>query len=77
MRGWITALGAACTIAIAYFLAARLGLALITASSDLGGVLAGVKRRRRLIILGRHALPAAVIGVVVGTIAANLMSKAS
>jgi integral membrane sensor domain MASE1 len=70
----MTALGAA--DAIAYFLAARLGLALISASSDLvafwpaSGVAAGI-----LIALGRRALPTAVIGVVVGTVAANLMSN--
>ena len=76
-RGWITALGAAVAIAIAYFLPARLGLALISASSDLAafwpsGVAAGI-----LIVLGRRVLPAVVIGVVVGTVAANLMSNRS
>ena len=77
-RGLITELGAAGAIAIAYFLAARLGLALISASSDLAvfwpalGVAAGI-----LIVLGRRGLPAGVIGMVVGTVGADLMSNRS
>ena len=76
--GLITELGAAGAIAIAYFLAARLGLALISASSDLAvfwpalGVAAGI-----LIVLGRRGLPAGVIGMVVGTVGADLMSNRS
>jgi len=55
-----------------------LGLTLISVSSDLAvfwpasGVAAGI-----LIELGRRALPAVVIGVVVGSAAANLMSNRS
>jgi integral membrane sensor domain MASE1 len=55
---------AAGAIAIAYFLAARLGLALLSASSDVAvfwpasGLAAGI-----LIIFGRRARPALVIGV--------------
>ena len=69
---------AAGAIAIAYFLAAELGLALLSAPSDVAvfwpasGLAAGI-----LIILGRGARPALVIGVVIGTIAANLMSDRS
>jgi len=68
-------LGAAACFALAYFLAARLGLALRAAPSDVAlfwpasGVAAGL-----LIALGRRARPAVVIGVVVGTIAANVLS---
>jgi len=77
-RGWITALIAAGGFAIACFLTARLGRTLVSASSDLtvfwpaSGVAAGI-----LNVLGRRALPAVVIGMVVGTVAANLMSNRS
>ena len=77
-RGWMTARGAAGAIAIAYFLGTRLGPALISASSHLAvfwpasGVTAGI-----LIVLGGCALPALIIGVVVGTAAANLTSNSS
>jgi PAS domain S-box-containing protein len=77
-RGWIAALGAAGAVAVAYFLAARLGLALLSAPSDVAvfwpasGIAAGV-----LIIWGRCASPALVIGVVIGTVAANVMSDRS
>src|SRR6516162_9155736 len=73
--GWAAALGTAGAVAIAYFLAARLGLALLLARSDVAvfwpasGIAAGI-----LIVLGRRAVPALVIGVVVGTIAAGLVS---
>ena len=75
MRGWKAVLGAAGAIAIAYFLAARLGLALRLARSDVAvfwpasGVATGI-----LIIAGRRAVPAVLIGVVVGTVAAGLTS---
>jgi PAS domain S-box-containing protein len=68
---WITA----GTVAIAYFFAAQLGLALRSQPTDVAvfwpasGIAAGI-----LIVLGRRAVPALVIGVVVGTVAANLMS---
>ncbi len=66
---------AAGVVAIAYLLAARLGLALLAAHSDLAvfwpasGLAAGL-----LITLGPRARPALIIGVVVGTVAAGLMS---
>jgi PAS domain S-box-containing protein len=68
-------LGGAGSLAIAYFLAARLGLDLLSAPSDVAafwpasGMAAGI-----LITSGRRASPALVIGVVVGTVAANLTS---
>jgi integral membrane sensor domain MASE1 len=74
-RGWLAALGAAGAVALGYFLAARIGLALLSRTSDVAvfwpasGIAAGI-----LIVLGRRAVPALVIGVVVGTVAANLMS---
>ena len=61
-----------------YFLAARLGLALLASPSGVAvfwpasGIAAGI-----LIISSRRGLPALVIGVVVGTVAANLMSDRS
>ena len=77
-KGWIAALGAAGAIAIAYFLAARLGLALLSAPSDVAvfwpasGIAAGI-----LIISGRRACLALAVGVIIGTVAANLMSDRS
>jgi PAS domain S-box-containing protein len=67
--------GAAGVVAITYFLAARLGLALLSADSDVAvfwpasGVAAGI-----LITFGPRTRPALVIGVVVGTVAAGLLS---
>ena len=75
---WIATLGAVSAAALVYFLAARLGLALLSAPADVAvfwpasGIAAGI-----LIISGRRAYPALVIGVVVGTIAANVMSDRS
>jgi len=75
---WIATLGAAGAVAIGYFLAARLGLALLLAGSDMpvfwpaSGIAAGF-----LIATGPRARPALVIGVVVGNVAANLMSDRS
>src|SRR6516162_1365725 len=74
----IIMLGSTGAVAIVYFLAARLGLALISKPSDVAvfwpasGIAAAI-----LIISGRRARPALVIGVVVGTVAANLMSDRS
>jgi len=71
-------LGAAGGAAIIYFLAARLGLALLSVHSDVAvfwpasGIAVGV-----LIVWGRRGLPALVTGVVVGTLAANLMGDRS
>jgi PAS domain S-box-containing protein len=75
MKGWKAVLGAAGAIAIAYFLVARLGLALLLARSDVAvfwpasGLAAGI-----LIVAGRRAVPAVLMGVVVGTVAADLSS---
>jgi len=61
-----------------YFLAARLGLALLTKPEDVAvfwpasGIAAGI-----LIICGRRVRAPLVIGVVAATIAANLMSDRS
>jgi PAS domain S-box-containing protein len=66
-------LGSAGAVAIAYFLAARLGLALLAPESDVAvfwpaaGIAAGIA-----INSGRRTRLALVIGVVVGTIAADL-----
>jgi integral membrane sensor domain MASE1 len=71
-------LGEAGALAIAYFLIAQLGLFLLAQPSDVAvfwpasGFAAGY-----LIISGRRAYPALVIGVVVGTAAANLLSDRS
>jgi PAS domain S-box-containing protein len=75
---WIPALGWAFAIGSGYFLAARLGLALLSAPSDVAvfwpasGVAAGI-----LITFGRRARAAVVIGVVAGTLAANLLGDRS
>ena len=77
-RGWAATLAAAGAVAIAYFLAARLGLALLSVPSDVpvfcpaSGIAVGI-----LIVLGGRAGPAVVIGVMAGTVAANLMSDRS
>ena len=71
---WMT-IGAAVAIALVYFLAARLGLALLAQPSDVAvfwpasGVATGI-----LVAAGRRAGVAFVAGVLVGTIAANLVS---
>src|SRR5262245_4601906 len=73
--GWRATFGAAGVIAIVYFLAARLGLALLSQPSGVAvfwpasGIAAGI-----LVLTGRRAVAALVIGVVIGTVAANLMS---
>ena len=74
-RGPVVAVGAAGAVAVVYFLAARLGLLLLSAPSDVAvfwpaaGIAAGT-----LIVFGRRAGPVIAIGVVAGTVAANLMS---
>jgi PAS domain S-box-containing protein len=71
---WLPTLGWALAIGSGYFLAARLGLALLSASSDVAvfwpasGVAAGI-----LITFGRRARAAVVLGVLAGTLAANLL----
>jgi integral membrane sensor domain MASE1 len=63
------------SVTIVYFLATRLGLALLSVPSDVAvfcpasGIAVGL-----MIVSGRWAGPAVVIGVIVGTVAANLMS---
>ena len=75
VTGWIAALGAAAGVALAYYLAARLGLALLSPPSDVAvfwpasGIAAGI-----FILSNRRYRPAIVVGVIVGTVAANLMS---
>jgi len=66
-------LGLAGAVGIAYFLAARLGLALVSPPSDVAvfwpasGLAVGF-----LIIFGQRVGPAVAIGVIVGTVAANV-----
>ena len=73
--GSIAALGAAAGVAVAYYLAARLGLALLAAPSGVAvfwpasGLAAGI-----LILSNRRMWPAIAIGIVAGTVAANLIS---
>jgi len=61
-------------VAVAYYLAARLGLALLSAPSDVAvfwpasGIAAGI-----LIIANRRVWPTIVVGVILGTVVANLM----
>jgi hypothetical protein len=68
--GWLVTLVAASAVGVVYFLAARLGLARVSASSEVAvfwpasGFAAGI-----LILSGRRLLPAVVIGVVAGTVA--------
>jgi integral membrane sensor domain MASE1 len=74
----VIAVGAAGAAAVVYFLAAQVGLFLLSAPSDVAvfwpaaGIAAGT-----LIVLGRRAGPVVAIGVVAGTVAANLMSDRS
>jgi hypothetical protein len=71
---WMT-IGAAVAIALVYFLAARLGLSLLAQPADVAvfwpasGVATGI-----LVAAGRRAAVASVAGVLMGTIAANLVS---
>jgi PAS domain S-box-containing protein len=68
---WVTA----AAVAVFYFLAAHLGLALQTEPSGVAvfwpasGIAAGI-----LVVFGSSIRPALVLGVVVGTVAANLLS---
>jgi PAS domain S-box-containing protein len=77
-KGWISTLVEASVVAVVYFVAARLGLTLLSTPSDVAvfwpasGIAAGV-----LILSGRRALLAVVIGVIVGTVAANVISDRS
>ena len=73
---WVLELGSAVGVATAYFLAARLGLALLTEGVAVfwpaSGVAVGI-----LVTLGRRARRPVVIGVIAATIAANLMGDRS
>jgi integral membrane sensor domain MASE1 len=77
-KGWICALVAASAVAVVYFLAARLGLTLLSTPSDVAvfwpasGTAAGI-----LILSGRRALLAVVVGVIAGTVAANVIGDRS
>ena len=74
-NAWVTTLGATVAVALGYFWAAELGLALLAKPSGVAvfwpasGIAAGL-----LVAAGRRAGVAVVMGVVVGTVAANLMS---
>jgi PAS domain S-box-containing protein len=74
----IATLGAAAGIAVAYFLAAQLGLSLLATPSEVAvfwpasGLAAGI-----LIAAGRRAGMASALGIVLGTVAANLLSDRS
>src|SRR5499427_2574646 len=76
--GWASALGWAGVIGTAYFLASRLGLSLLVPPSDVAvfwpaaGIGAGI-----LIAFGRRAFAPFAIAVMVGTVAANLLSDRS
>jgi PAS domain S-box-containing protein len=73
-KGWIFTLVEASAVAVVYFVAARFGLELLSSPSDVAvfwpasGIAAGI-----LITLGRSALPALALGVIAGTVAANLL----
>ena len=73
-RQWVTMIGVAVAVGIAFFLAARLGLSLLTEPDGVAvfwpasGVAAGA-----LIALGPRARWPVAIGVAVATIAANLL----
>src|SRR5215475_6215717 len=74
--GWVP--GWTALIGTAYFLASRLGLSLLITPSDVAvfwpaaGIGAGI-----LIAFGRRALIPLVIGVMIGTVAANVLSDRS
>ena len=74
----IATLGAVFAIALAYFSAAQLGLSLLAKPSDVAvfwpasGLAAGI-----LVVGGRRVSVALAVGVMVGTLAANLMSDRS
>ena len=73
---WVSSLGCAVGVAIAYFLAARVGLALLADEVAVfwpaSGIAVGI-----LVVVGPRARGAVGVGVVVATIAANLMGDRS
>src|SRR5215510_5025092 len=74
----VIALTASAGVGVLYFLAAQLGLELVSRPSGVAvfwpasGIAAGI-----LILAGERAVPAVVIGVVIGTIAANVLGDRS
>src|SRR5262245_35831750 len=72
---WTATLGWAAVLAVVFFLATQLGLALLAWPSDVSafcpvtGVAAGI-----LIVFGRRACPALVLGLLAGAVAASLVS---
>src|SRR5262249_42445236 len=74
-KGWRSTLAAGSAVAVVYFLAAHLGLALLATPSDVAvfwpasGMAAGI-----FILSNRRFRAAILVGVIVGTVAANLMS---
>jgi len=76
--GWIAPLGTAAGVAVAYYLAARLGLILLAAPCDVAvfwpasGMAVGI-----LILSHRRSWAAIAIGILAGTVAANLISDRS
>src|SRR5262245_51227537 len=75
VQWWVGNIAVAVAVAIAYFSAARLGLALLSELEDVAvfwpasGVAAGM-----LIALGPRVRWSVAIGVIVATVAANLLS---
>jgi PAS domain S-box-containing protein len=74
IQGWIGSIGLALAVAVGYFLAAQLGLALLTTPERVAvfwpasGIAAGI-----LIALGFRARTPVATGVIAATLAANLM----
>src|SRR5262245_44368034 len=77
-RRYAIVFAASAWVALFYFLAAQLGLELVSRPSGVAvfwpasGIAAGI-----LILAGERAVPAVVIGVVIGTIGANVLSDRS
>jgi len=76
--GWASTVGWSLVIGAAYFLTSRLGLSLLVPPSDVAvfwpasGIGAGI-----LVAFGRRALAPLAIGIMIGTVAANLLSDRS
>ncbi|MFZ1104848.1 MAG: MASE1 domain-containing protein [Hyphomicrobiaceae bacterium] len=75
-RAWTPTLGWAFVLTIVFFLVAQLGLALLARPSDVSafcpttGIAAGI-----MIVFGRRAWPALVMGLVAGAVATSLISE--
>jgi PAS domain S-box-containing protein len=76
VRTWLLALGLTVGIAIAYFLTARLGLALLHQGVLVFWPASGIGVGM-LVTLGRRAHAAMAIGVIAATVAANVMDDRS